>query len=155
MFRVNKFSMGMTAAIMTSMALIAGLAQGENSSVGIIAGLFIIAVADNISDSFSIHMYFESEGASREAVRTSTFGNFAARFVLVLTFALIVYLFPPSLAFIFASLWGLILLTALSYRIAAHRKKNPLSHTAWHVFVAVAIIACSKILGGFILRFAS
>lgn len=47
---INEFSIGATAAIITSMGLIAGLTQGYDARVGIITGLLIIAIADNISD---------------------------------------------------------------------------------------------------------
>jgi hypothetical protein len=60
MATINKFSIGATTAITTSMALIAGLTQGGNVKTGIITGLLIIAIADNISDSLGIHIYKES-----------------------------------------------------------------------------------------------
>ena len=97
---MNTFSIGATAAIITSMGLIAGLTQGANAKVGIITGLLIFAVADNISDSFSIHIYKESEGASSKEVSVSTFGNFAVRLLLVLTFASLVLFLPPNAALI-------------------------------------------------------
>lgn len=151
----NRFSMGMTAAIMTSMALIAGLTQGGDAKVGIISGLLIIAIADNISDSFSIHMYCESEGASEASVRVSTFGNFAVRFVLVLTFALIVLLLPSNAALVVSSLWGLGLLGALSYRISLQRRTNPVRDTVAHLLVASLVIICSKVLGNIIVHLAA
>ena len=152
MIDVNKFSIGATAAILTSMGVIAGLTQGMDTKVGIISGLLIIAIADNISDSFSIHIYSESEGASDKEVQISTFGNFAVRFILVLTFALIVLNFSPNTALIISSLWGLTLLTIISYRIALRRKINPVRGTVWHLVVAFLVIAGSKLLGSFILK---
>lgn len=152
MLSLHKFSMGATAAIITSMGLIAGLTQGIDAKEGIISGLFIIAIADNISDSFSIHIYSESEGASPKDVRISTLGNFAVRFLLVLTFALIVLVSAPRTALIVSSVWGLLLLVLLSYSIAQHRKLNPVRHSLWHVFVALLVIAGSRLLGNLILH---
>ncbi len=149
---VNKFSMGATAAIITSMGLIAGLTQGADAKVGIITGLLIFAIADNISDSFSIHIYKESEGASVKEVSVSTFGNFAVRLLLVLTFAAIVLLLPPNAALIASSIWGMALLAILSHRIAKSRCIHPLRSITWHLAVALVVIVGSKFLGSWILQ---
>ena len=152
MIGIKQFSIGATAAIITSMGLIAGLTQGVDAKVGIITGLLIIAVADNLSDSFSIHIYKESEGASRQEVLISTFGNFAVRFLIVLTFAIMVMLFTPNVALMVSSVWGLGLLALLSYFIARERKLDPLRHTLWHLAIAVLVIAGSRMLGNVILQ---
>ena len=52
----TRFSFGATAAIITNMALIAGLRTGDHAKVSIIGGMLIIAIADNISDSVGIHV---------------------------------------------------------------------------------------------------
>ena len=149
---LNEFSIGATAAIITSMGLIAGLTQGYDAKVGIITGLLIIAIADNISDSFSIHIYKESLGASRLDTDSATFGNFIVRLFLVFTFVLIVLLFPPYTAFIASSIWGLALLSVLSYLIAKSKETQPLREVAWHLIVALLVIAGSRLLGNFILN---
>jgi vacuolar iron transporter family protein len=150
MMQINKFSMGATSAIVTSMGLIAGLAHGSNAKTSIIAGLLVIAIADNISDSLGIHIYKESEGASRQEIKSSTFGNFIIRLILVLTFVLIVFLLPPHLAFIISSLWGLVLLTILSYLIARTKRANPWKEVAYHIAIALLVIVGSKLVGNFI-----
>jgi hypothetical protein len=86
--------MGATAAIITSMGLIAGLTHGDNAKTGIITGLLIVAIADNISDSLGIHIYKESEGASRRDINSFTYGNFVVRLFFAFTFILIVLLLP-------------------------------------------------------------
>jgi VIT1/CCC1 family predicted Fe2+/Mn2+ transporter len=73
----------------------------------------------------------------------------------VLTFAFIVYFFPPSIALVTSSLWGLFLLSFLSYRIALHRQANPLRHTLWHIGIALLIVISSKVLGNVLFHFAS
>jgi len=151
MMDINKFSIGATAAITTSMGLIAGLAHGESARISIITGLLVIAVADNISDSLGIHIYKESEGASKADIRSSTFGNFSVRLLLALTFVLIVLLLPSRLALILSSIWGLVLLAVLSYLIAQRKKTRPFYEIAWHLAVALFVIAVSKIMGDLIL----
>ena len=149
---LHKFSLGATSAIITSMGLIAGLATGMGAKTSIITGLLIIAIADNISDSFSIHIYKESEGASRENVLVSTYGNFLVRLFLVATFIAVVLVFPPETAVIASSLWGLGLLTILSYSIAKNKNATVWKEIFWHVSVAILVIIGSKFLGDFILN---
>jgi len=152
MMNINRFSIGATAAITTSMGLIAGLTQGEIAKTGIITGLLVIAIADNISDSLGIHIYKESEGASQQDINLHTYGNFIARLFLVFTFVLIVLLFPSRLALIVSSIWGLVLLAILSYLIAKIKKTSPLLEIVWHLIVALLVIAGSKLLGSLVLK---
>jgi len=149
---LHKYSIGATSAIMTSMGMIAGLTQGAGAKSSIITGLLIIAIADNISDSFSIHVYKESEGASKESVDSTTYGNFLVRLLLVATFILIVLFFPSTIAFVISSLWGLGLLALLSYSIAKNKSANAVTEIGWHLAIAVLVIAGSKLLGDLILQ---
>jgi len=152
MMNVNKFSIGATAAITTSMGLIAGLTQGGDAKTGIITGLLIVAIADNVSDSLGIHIYKEAEGASRKEINAFTYGNFFIRLLIAFTFVLIILLFSSYAALVISSLWGLILLTILSYLIAKMKKTNSLREIAWHLFVALIVIIGSKFLGNLILK---
>ncbi len=151
MVDINKFSIGATAAITTSMGLIAGLAQGDGAKTSVVTGLLVIAVADNISDSLGIHIYKESEGASKSDTRSSTFGNFFVRLVLALTFVAIVLLFQSRAALVVASVWGLILLALLSRMIARKKKTRTAYEIAWHLGVALFVIAASRLMGHLIL----
>jgi len=152
MVTINKFSIGATAAITTSMGLIAGLTQGDTAKTSIITGLLIIAIADNISDSLGIHIYKESEGASRQDINSYTYGNFIVRLFLSFTFVLIVLLFSSHTALIVSSVWGLVLLAILSYLIAIKKKTNPVREVVWHVVVALMVIVVCKLLGNLILK---
>jgi len=150
MINISKFSMGATSAILTSLALIAGMARGDDTRLNVIAGLLIIAVADNVADSLSIHISKEAEGVSRKNVWISTIGNFISRLVLALTFTLIVLLLPSFPAFVTSVAWGTLMLVVLSYSIAKKRDTHPFREIFWHLLVAFIIIAGSKILGDFI-----
>ena len=152
MININKFSIGATAAIITSMGLIAGLSQGETAKTGIITGLLIIAIADNVSDSLGIHIYKESEGSSKKEIALFTYGNFLTRLLLVFTFILIVILFSSNTALIVSSIWGLFLLTILSYPISKRKGANLFREVAWHLFIAIMVILGSKLLGSLIMK---
>lgn len=144
--------MGATAAIITSMGLVAGLNQGNGAKISIITGLLVIAIADNISDSLGIHIYKESEGASRQDIKSTTYGNFIVRLFLAFTFVAIVMVFSSRIAFIVSSIWGLVLLAILSYLIAKRRKTKSSREIVWHLVVALIVIAGSKLLGNLILK---
>ena len=152
MININKFSIGATAAIITSLALIAGLAHGNDGRTSIVAGLLVIAIADNITDSLGIHIYKEAEGACKREINSSTLGNFTVRLVLALTFVMIVLLLPSYIALIVSAVWGLFLLTILSYFIAKAQKVSPLKQITRHVLVALSVIVGSKLLGNLILK---
>lgn len=150
MIDIQKCSLGATAAIITSMGLIGGPNQGTYARSGIITGLLIVGLADNISDSFSFLMYKELEGASRRDLNSDTLVNFIVRLLLVITFALIVILFSPNTAFIVSSVWGLALLATLSFLIAKSNKINPLRTIVLNFIIAIVVILGSKLLGNLI-----
>ena len=145
--RLSQFSLGGTAAIITSMGLIAGLSYADNPKASIVGGLLIIAVADNISDSFGIHMYKESECSDRREVFITTVGNFLVRLLITLSFVLMVLVLPPAILIWSSPLWGLLLLTAISYNIARLRHSSPVREVMIHLVVAVTVIAASGYAG--------
>src|SRR5690242_18138672 len=105
MIRPSRISFGGTAAIVTSMALIAGLEAADAGKAGVISGLLIAAVADNLSDSLSVHMYQESERLEQKDAFIGTVANFATRFVVCVSFVLIVGLLPKRLATVWGVAW--------------------------------------------------
>ena len=150
MTNINRFSFGSTAAIVAGMALVAGLDAAALPKSAIVSSLLIVAIADNLTDSLSIHVYQESERLEPVRAFLATLSNFGARLVVSLSFVLIVVL-APSRGVVAASLaWGLALLAALSWMIARQRRVRPLPEVAKHVLVAVAVIFLSQSLGEWI-----
>ncbi|HUK40330.1 MAG TPA: hypothetical protein VLX11_04790, partial [Candidatus Acidoferrales bacterium] len=86
MLNPRAFTFGGASAIVTSMGLVIGLQSATASQATIISGLLIVAVADNISDSLSIHMYQEAEKLEPQAALKATLINFVARLVVALSF---------------------------------------------------------------------
>ena len=152
MININKFSISATAAIITSLALIAGFAHGNDGQTSIVAGLLVIAIADNIVDSLGIHIYKEAEGACKRETNSSTLGNFTVRLIFALNFVCHCFVVPSSIALIVSAVWGLFLLIILSYFIAMAQKVNPLKQIIWHLLVALLVIMGSKLLGNLILK---
>jgi len=150
MIRATKFSFGGTAAIVTNMALIIGLDAATATRSAMVSGLLIVAVADNLSDSLSIHIYQEAERLeSREAFR-STLTNFATRLLVSLTFVLLVLTLPIATAAVVSVGWGLLLLVALSIVIARQRLVSAVSEVAKHLVAAGAVLFVSRAIGTWI-----
>lgn len=147
---LRRISFGATAAIVTSTGLIVGLTTATTSRVTIAESLLIIALADNLTDSLGVHVYQESERlAQREALRT-TVANFGARLLVSLTFLAVVVLLPARAAIVASILWGLLLLSTLSYLLARARAVSPLGEILKHCGVAVLVIALSAAIGHWI-----
>lgn len=144
---VVKYSLGSTAAIITSLGIIAGLAQSNDLKMIAIASLLTFAIADNVSDAFGIHVYKESEGASKKNIFKATFGNFFTRLAIVISFVAIVYLFDSEIALIICCAWGLGLLSFISYKIAKIKQSNPTREIFWHLAISILVISVSMVLG--------
>lgn len=146
MIKTTRISFGGTAAIVTSMALIVGLDAANAGKAAMVSALLIAAVADNLTDSLSVHMYQESERLEEREAFIGTLSNFATRFILCLTFVLIVALFRAHAA-IWGIVWGMLLLTLLNYILARHRNVSAISELWKHLAVALVIIFVSKGIG--------
>ena len=70
-----------------------------------VSALLIAAVADNLTDSLSVHMYQESERLEQKEAFVGTLTNFATRFILCLSFVLIVMLFREHTAVAGGIVW--------------------------------------------------
>jgi VIT1/CCC1 family predicted Fe2+/Mn2+ transporter len=152
MSHLTRFSFGATSAIITCLAFIIGLSKITNSKLNIIGSLLVIAIADNISDTLGIHIFQESDLKKSEVVRVSTFLNFITRFFVILIFILLVLFLPTGYAIIFSIVWGLSLLTVLSYLIAKEQKINPFKAVFWHIALAVLVIIVSNFLTEWIMN---
>src|SRR5512143_1666954 len=114
--KMGNVSFGGTAAIVTSVALIFGLDAATATKSTIVSGLLIVALADNLTDALSMHVYQEAERRfqAREAF-VATWSNFVTRLLLALTFVLLVVVLPLASAVLASAAWGLSLLVALTW----------------------------------------
>jgi len=148
----RKLSFGSSAGIVASMALIVGLDAATATTATVVGSILIAGLADNLTDSLSVHMYQESERLpEREAFRT-TLVNFAVRLAVSLSFALLFVLLPRTAAVRASLIWGFVLLSVLSYVVARRRSVPPFAEIWKHGLVATVVIAVSKGIGSWILR---
>jgi vacuolar iron transporter family protein len=144
------FSFGATSAVITSLAVIIGLSRTANPVIGITTALVVIAIADNISDSFGIHVHQESQKESIKEVRKTTFTNFVTRVVVVAIFVLPVILLPVKAAVIFSILFGMAVISIISYLVAKEQKAKPFKVVFQHLLITALVI-----VGSYLLREAS
>lgn len=143
----TRFSFGSSAAIITNLGLIMGLRSSNNARFSIIASILVIAIADNISDSFGIHVYQESEHLSAMEVWISTSTNFLSRLAVSMVFVLFMALLPIGPAMVCSLAFGLLLLAFISYIIAKDEKANPLMTIVEHLGIAFIVIVLSEFIG--------
>ena len=147
---LRRVSFGSTAAIVTSMALIVGLDAATATKAAVVGSLLIIGLADNLTDSLSVHIYQEAERmAEREAFQT-TVSNFIARLIVSVSFVFLFVLLPTSVAIYVCVIWGFSLLSWLSYLLARARRVRALSEICKHAAVAIVVVVVSKAIGLFV-----
>ncbi len=144
MKKISRISFGGTAAIVTSMALITGLNAVGTGKSALITALLIAALADNLTDSLSIHIYQESERLDEREAFIGTLSNFTTRLLGSLSFVLIVVVFPPNIIVLGSIVWGMLFLGVLSYLLARERNVGILSEVIKHLAVAAAVLIISK-----------
>jgi VIT1/CCC1 family predicted Fe2+/Mn2+ transporter len=146
MTHLTKISFGITSAIVTSLAFIVSLSGNIEPRMPIIGSLLVFAVADNISDSLGIHIFQESDLKKTGTVNTSTISNFLSRFLVILSFVIVVYLFPIQVAVIISVVLGISMLMTLTYLIAIERETKPLPAMIQHFAIAALVVVASFLL---------
>jgi len=144
------FSFGATSAVITGLAVIIGLSRSANPVIGITTALVVIAIADNISDSFGIHIHQESQKESVKEVRKTTLTNFVTRVAVVSIFVLLVILLPVKAAIALSIFFGMAVISIISYLIAKERKAKPHRIVFQHLLITALVI-----IGSYLLREAS
>jgi len=146
---LTQFAFGSTAAIMTSMALIVGLSSASSGKASVVGSLLIIAVADNLSDTFGIHIYEECRTEEAQAVRTSV-SNYLTRLFVGCSFVALVVVLPLGTARWASVVWGAFLLSVMSYLIAKAKSIKLMPEVAKHLLGAAAVIVLSQLIGSLI-----
>ena len=145
--RLPTVSFGAVSAIVTSIGLIVGLGTAGISTPTIIGGLLIVGLADNLTDSLSIHVYQESEKLEQQAAFEATISNFIIRLLISISFVIITLAFSSSIAVFVSLAWGTALLTGLTWLVAKSRGANVTTEVLKHLAVAAVVIVASRAIG--------
>ena len=148
------FSFGLTSGIITTLGLIVGLHSGTHSDIVIIGGIFVIAVADAMSDALGIHVSEESENKhSTKEIWELTIATFLSKFVFALTFIIPVLFLQLSTAIIICVIWGLSLIAIFSYYMAKQQNIKPYRVILEHLLIAIIVIVITHYIGDWVATF--
>jgi len=150
LLRLPMVSFGATSAIVTSVALIVGFGSADVPKSVIVSSLLIVGLADNRTDTLSIHVFQESELLEQGAAFRATIGNFLARACISATFVSLMVLLSGSLAVLSCLAWGSILLVGLTYFVARNRGASVTSELIKHIGLAAVVIVASSLIGNWI-----
>ena len=146
-------SFGVTSAVITTLGLMVGLHSGTHSRIVVLAGILTVAVADAFSDALGIHISEEAENIhSAKEIWGATVATFLTKFLFAMTFLVPVLLISLSVAIIVNLIWGLSILTVLSYIIARSQGKPPWKIVGEHLMIAIVVIAVTHWMGDWIGR---
>ena len=138
----------MTSGVITTMGLMIGLQSGTNSRSVVLGGILTIAIADAFSDSLGIHISEEAENVHTEAqIWTATISTFLSKLLFALTFLIPVLLFDLQTAVIIGVIWGMSVLTFISYVMAKAQKQPIFRVIGEHLLIASAVIAITHYVG--------
>ena len=144
-------SFGMTSAAITTLGLIVGLHSGTHSKIVIIAGILTIAIADAFSDALGIHVSEEAENShTAKQIWGATVATFLTKLLFALSFLAPLLLLSLSTAIVVSLIWGLSILTILSYFIARSQGKPPWRIVGEHLIIAVVVIVITHWVGDLI-----
>jgi VIT1/CCC1 family predicted Fe2+/Mn2+ transporter len=146
-------SFGLTSAVITTLGLMVGLHSGTHSKTVVLAGILTIAIADAFSDALGIHVSEEANNSrSSMQVWVATIVTFLSKCLFALTFVVPVLLFSLANAIIISLLWGLTILTVLSYTIAKSQGEPPWKIIGEHLFIATLVLFITRWVGEWIGR---
>ena len=144
-------SFGLTSGVITTLGLMVGLHSGTHSKLAVAGGILTIAIADAFSDALGIHISEESENVhTRKEIWASTAATFLSKLLFALTFLIPVVLFELWMAMVVSIVWGLSILSILSYKIARSQGSNCLRVIAEHIAIALVVIVVTHFVGDWI-----
>jgi VIT1/CCC1 family predicted Fe2+/Mn2+ transporter len=144
-------SFGLTSGVITTLGLMVGLHTGTHSRLAVLGGILTVAIADALSDALGIHIAEESKNShTARHIWESTIATFLAKFVIAMSFSLPVFWLPLDAAVTVSILWGLALLTVLSFFVAKAQRIRPWTVISEHLFIAIAVIVVTYYLGEWI-----
>lgn len=139
---------GLTSGTITTLGLMVGLAAGTSSKAAVIGGLITIAIADALSDALGIHISEESkEGHSKDHVWEATLVTFFTKLFYSLTYVIPVLFLSLNQAVVANTVWGVFVLSAMSFAIARNQNEKARHMIFEHVSIAIAVVFITHKVG--------
>jgi len=128
-----------------------GLHSGTHSKIVVFAGILTIAIADAFSDALGIHISEEAKNTSTvKQVWGATVVTFLTKFLVAMTFVVPVLLLSLSAAIVVNLIWGMSILSVLSYIIAKSQGEPPWKIVGEHLLIAIVVIGVTNWVGDWI-----
>lgn len=145
------FSFGLTSGIITTLGLIVGLHSSTHSTLVIIGGILVIAIADALSDALGIHISEEAENqhTTRE-IWQSTAATFLTKLIFASLFIIPFLLLSLSVAIIISVIWGLVLIVVFSFYLARQQQIKPYRVVGEHLLIAILVIIITHYIGDWV-----
>lgn len=139
---------GATSGVITTIGLITGLNAGTHSVAAVLGGIFVIAVADAMSDALGIHLAEEADpNTTTHHIWSATISTFLNKFFFALSFAVPLLLLPLDQAVVASLLWGMFVIIVLSYFLARVQKASPIMIIGEHLGIAALVVVLSHFIG--------
>ncbi|MCD6184698.1 MAG: hypothetical protein J7K84_02735 [Deltaproteobacteria bacterium] len=144
-------SFGLTSAVITTLGLMIGLHSGTHSRIVVLAGILTIAIADAFSDALGIHVAEEADNTNTaKHIWGATITTFLTKFIISMTFVIPVFFLSLSAAIVVNLIWGLSILSLLSYFIAKSQGEAPWKIIGEHLLIAIVVITITCWVGNWI-----
>jgi len=141
-------SFGLTSAVITTLGLMVGLHSGTHSKIVVLAGILTIAIADAFSDALGIHISEEADNThTAKQIWGATVATFLTKFLVAMTFVVPVLFLSLSTAIVVNLIWGMSVLSVLSYIIAKSKGEPPWKIVGEHFLIAIVVIAVTYWVG--------
>ncbi len=145
---------GLTSGVITTLGMLIGLYSISNSKTVVIGGILSIAIADSVSDALGIHLSEESqEEVSHKYIWQTTVFTFLTKFLFALSFLVPIFVFSLDFAVIISLIWGMFLISFISYKFAKDRKENPFRAILEHLTITVFVLVIIYYTGKFVNQF--
>lgn len=139
---------GATSGIITTLGLIVGLETLTNSISTAIAGIYIIAFCDGLSDALGIHLSQESnKKVTGNDVWASTIYTLLFKILIALSFTIPLIIYPSITGVMICIVWGYLLLGLLSLIIAKRKEEKPYSIILEHWTIMTFILIVTYLIG--------
>jgi len=148
---IKGLGFGLTSGVITTLGLMVGLDSTTHSKIVVLGGIFVIAIADALSDSLGMHVSVESENKYTDKhIWESTIATFFSKLIVALSFAIPILLFSLNTAIMINIIWGLLLIAGFSFYIAKKEKIKPLHAIIEHVSIAIIVIIATYYIGTYV-----
>ncbi len=142
---------GATSGVITTVGLLTGLNAGTQSLAAVLGGILVIAVADAMSDALGIHLSEEADpNKSHRQVWVATIFTFLTKFIFASSFAVPLLLLPLQQAVVASIVWGMTVISVLSYFLAKAQHVRPLLIIMEHLGIALTVVALSHLIGAWV-----